>query len=352
MPSPSTTVPRVVFLFSASREKMLAEVRAGQGTDTALRGLNHISGAEYITVGDSGIPRLIQALCLVPHLLRYDVVVAQDELLLGYVVSVCARIFRLRTRWMYVAMASSTLMWRHAAHPVRLFLLRTFWASYFRIICISSGQREDFVRLGIARRRLAFVPFGVDAHFFQPTDASREEGLIVSVGRDTGRDYAMLFAAAERSGHAFVVIAARKNIPPGMPVPANVSVLYDRSYAEIRDLFARARLVVVASKDMRVPEGSDCSGQTVILDALVAGKAVIATYRPWIADYLVAGEDLAVVPAGDPEALAREIDALWHDAEKRKRLAASGHAKTIARYTTEQFAGALRALMDSAGEAS
>lgn len=335
--------PRIVFLFTSPREEIIARVLAGRDADTALRGLNHISDSEYFIV----TPKKIRSLLFVPRLLRYDFVIAQDNLLLGYIVSMCAHVFRLKTRWLYTAINSSTLMRRHAIHPVRLFLLKKFWASYFRIICISSEQRDDFIRIGIPRDRLVFVPFGVDAHFFQPTDMSREENIIVSVGRDAGRDYATFFKAAEQIYYACIVVAGHKNIPPGMEIPSNVSVLYNRSYTEIRDLYARAQLVVIVSKDEQVPDGSDCSGQTVILDALAAGKTVIATHRSWINDYFIPDKDLVVVEPNNPEALVQAINSLSHDVEKRKRIAASGHAKVAAQYTTETFAKSLSLLMNS-----
>lgn len=334
---------RRAFIFTSPRDAVISGVQTGREADTALRGMNHIPGAEYFIV----FPKSARALLFVPRLLRYDFVIAQDNFLLGYAVSLCARAFRLKTRWFYVAIHSSTLMRRHAAHPVRLFLFKKFWSSYARIICLSSEQREDFIRLGIPREHLVFIPFGVDARFFRPADVSREENLIVSVGRDAGRDYATLFKAAERTKLKCIVVAGHKNIPSDMPIPANVSVLYNRSLVEIRDLYARAQLVVVPSKDVSVPDGSDCSGQTVILDALAAGKAVIATRRSWITDYFIAGQDLVVVEPNDPEALARAIDSLSHDAERRKRLAASGHNKVTARYTTKNFAEHLLMLMDS-----
>lgn len=354
----SKKTSRVAYLFPSSREKFLSGVQTGEAADTPLRGLNHMPEAEHVTVGEygqstvlsrflTGIPRPIQAFFLIPRLLQYDFIIAQDNLLLGYIVSLCARICRLKTRWLYIAMTSSTLMKRHARHPARLFLLKKFWTSYARIICLSSEQREDFVRLGIPRTNLTRIPFGVDVRFFQPTDVSREEDLIVSVGRDTGRDYQTLFEALERISHPCVVVASHINIPPGMPVPANVSVLYDREYAGLRDLYAHARLVVIVSKDTTVPDGSDCSGQTVILEALAAGKTVIATHRSWITDYLIPDKDLVVVEPNDPQALAQAIDSLLHDAEKRKRLAQFGHDKVTAHYTTKTFAEALQRIMNS-----
>lgn len=334
--------PRIVFLFTSPRDELIARVRAGTDADTALHGLNHIPGAEYIVA----FPKSLSSLLSVPRLLTYDFVIAQDNFLLGFVVSVCARLFRRKTKWLYTAIHSSTLMRRHAAHPVRLFLLKMFWNSYARIICISLEQMEDFVRLGLERERLVFLPIGVDADFFRHT-AVPEEYLIVSVGRDMGRDYATLFSAVARIGHPCIVVAAPKNISPDLKIPANVSVLYDKSLADIRDLYTRARLVVIASKDASVPDGSDCSGQTVILDALAAGKAVIATHRAWIADYLTPDEDITVVAPDDPEALACAIEEVSNDSLERGRLAASGHTKVIERYTTKAFADALLALMNS-----
>lgn len=334
---------RVAFLFTNAKDEVISNMRAGKDADTALHGMNHFSEADYFTV----FPQSMRSATFIPRLLRYDFVIAQDNLLLGYAVSLCSRLFRLKTRWLYLAMNSSTLMRRHVAHPVRLFLLKTFWASYARIICLSSEQLDDFVRLGIPRTRLVFVPFGVDTGFFKSVDASREEELVVSVGRDAGRDYETLFKAAERTGYPFVVVAGHKNIPPGMPIPANVTVLYNRSLVEIRDLYARARLVVVASKDSGASSnGSDCSGQTVILDALAAGKTVIATRRSWVADYFIPDRDLALVEPNNAEGLAQAINSLWHDAGKRKRLAVSGHGRVAGRYTTKHFADALLSLMN------
>ncbi len=346
--------PRILFLFPTSRENIMSKVQKGEDADTALRGLNHIRGARYATVGDypgntivSRLPKVLQAFLLLPHLFTYDFIVAQDNLMLGYVVSICARTFRLRTRWMYLAMNSSVVMRRHATHPIRRIFLTLFWKSYFRTICLSFEQIDDFVRLGISRERLAFVPLGVDVPFFAHSGSENEGAYVASVGRDAGRDYETLFRAAERVSHPFSVIAGRSNIPSDMFIPANVSVCYDRNYLEVRDLYAHARFVVVASKDVRARDGSDCSGQTVVLDALAAGKTVIATRLPWITDYLVPDEDLVVVEPNDPMALAQAIEILWQDDERRMRLAASGHAKVIKHYATDRFAASLLRLMET-----
>jgi glycosyltransferase involved in cell wall biosynthesis len=325
---------RIALLSPVSRKETLAKIKTGEGTDNVLFGLERIPGVEFISAGESAP--------LLPKLLRYDWIVAQDNMLIGYIVSLIGR----KTRWLYVAIHSSTLMRRHAKHPVRRFFLKRFWRSYARIVCISSEQMNDFVRFGIPREKLIFSPYGVDADFFDKASSADGE-IIVSVGRDAGRDYPTLFKAAAGLKYQYTVVASQKNIPPDTQIPTNVSVFYNRSMVEVRDLLASARLVVVVSKNIDIPDGSDCSGQTVILEALAAGKAVIATYRPWIADYLVDGEDLLVVPPNDPGAIQGAIERLWVDSEIRKRLAESGHQKVLAGYTTKAFSDALLKLMHS-----
>ena len=349
---------RAARLSPVSRKQTLLKIQNGETTDTELLGANHIPRIEYLTIGeyqDQGffskilthMPRSVQAFFLLLRLFKYDFVIAQDNPLMGYIVSLCHRILHVKTKWLYVSMSSSTLIRRHKNHPVRLFLLKKFWTSFAHIICISSEQIDDFVRLGVPRDHLTFIPYGIDARFFQSADSPHTEELIASIGRDMGRDYPTLFKAAERSTHKFSVFAGQKNIPPGTSIPPNVSVLYNKGNVDVRDLYTHTRIVAVVSKDIDIPDGSDCSGQTVILEALAAGKAVIATHRPWMTDYLVDGEDFVVVPPNDPDAINRAIDSLWDDTEKRKRLVASGYQKVIARYTTKAFAEALLALMHS-----
>lgn len=339
----TVSVSRVAFLFTRSRKEIVRGIRTGQCADTPLYGMNHILNADYFTLRSKSI----RAIFFISRLFRYKFVIAQDNLLLGYIVSVCSSTFNLKTRWLYVAINSSTLLRRHAKHPIRLFILKKFWLSYSHIICLSSDQLNHFIQIGIPRSRLSFVPFGVDVSFFRSTDIRHDGDAIVSVGRDSGRDYRTLFRVAELVDKQFIVVTSHNNIPQDVPIPPNVSVLYDRSIVEVRDLYACARLVVVVSKDTRIPDGSDCSGQTVILDALAAGKSVITTRRPWITDYFVPGQDLVVVEPGNSKSISSAINTLWNDAVKREQLSVSGYNKVSTYYTTKAFAKSLLKLMDS-----
>lgn len=334
---------KIAFIFTSSRDEVIRRLAIGQEADTALRGFNHLSGADCFTIPSGSIKTFL----FLPRLLKYDFIIAQDNLLLGYIVSICTSIFNLKTKWLYTAINSSTLIKRHTNHLLRLFILKTFWLRYSKIICISLEQMDDFLSLGIPKSHLVFVPFGVDVDFFQPTDKSKEEDLIVSVGRDAGRDYPTLFRTAILVPYRFVVVASQKNISPNQSIPSNVSVLYDKNLVEIRDLYRRAKMIVIVSKDSVLPEGSDCSGQTVILDALAAGKTVVATRRSWIVDYFVPDKDIKIIEPKDPDSLAQTIKMLWNNDREREHLSISGHQKVITQYSTKIFAESLKKIMDS-----
>lgn len=335
--------PRVLYLFTNDRGATISAVRDHSDTDTPLRGMNHIAGADYLTIR----PKSLVAFFALRRLFAYDFVISQDNLFLGYFVSIVSRLFRLKTRWLYLTMTSSNLIRRHAMNPIKFYFLKKFFRSYSHIVCLSTTQVQDLVFIGVDRRRLTFVPLGIDAHFFESSHSVAEENLIVSIGRDSGRDYVTLCKAVEKVDSSVVVVAGPRNIPSDLNIPSNITVLYDQSMLQIKDLFSRARLVVVASKDEKVPDGSDCSGQTVVLDALAAGKTVIATRRAWIADYFIDGQDLVVVPPSSPDALAIAINNLSRDEKARNRIAEAGHKKVIEGYTTRHFAAALQKVMDS-----
>lgn len=346
------TGPRVALLSPVSRTDALRQIADGTGTDTVLLGANHLPQVEYLTIGEypehtrgvrllRKLPRTLQGILMVPRLCRYHFVIAQDDLFIGFLVSLVAR----RTKWLYVAINTSILIRRHEHHPLRRLLLRLFWSSYARIICIATEQMADLRKLGVPGSGLRFIPYCVDTRFFKRDVGGREEPLVVSIGRDAGRDYPTLFRVAEGTPFSYVILAGHKNIPPGTPHPDSVTVLYNQGNQKARELYETAFAAAVVSKGSHIPDGSDCSGQTVILEALAAGKAVVATRRPWITDYLESGTDLEMVEAGDVNAIQAALKEYWDNPEKRHAFARAGQQKVLERYDTKVFAQELQKLM-------
>lgn len=331
---------RVLFLYPTSRDALIVRVREGTDADTALWGMNHMPGAEQMTT-----PRFPAVLLALSKLLSYDAIFAQDDFVLGHLISFLGHFSRHKTKWIFINMTASTLIKRNARRPLHRMLLKHLWSSFHRIVCLSRTQLEDLACLGVPREHLVFVPFGVDVAFFGRGGFVQEEPIVVSGGRDAGRDYSTLFEAVRMLTVPVEIFAGHKNIPTDMNVPPNVSVRYDCPTSETRELYKRAAVVAVMSKDEGIPAGSDCSGQIVVLDALAAGKAVVATRRSWMADYFVEGEDLVIVEPGDAKALAEVIQSLLSDPVRRSQIVTSGHEKVVSTYTSAQFANALEALI-------
>jgi glycosyltransferase involved in cell wall biosynthesis len=187
-----------------------------------------------------------------------------------------------------------------------------------------TGMRNIFQ---IPEERISVNQFGVDLSFWKPGVADGE-GHILSVGNDLRRDYDLLLDVAGRINYPFKILTAR-NI--GGSIPPNVSLIKgswpsDRSMDQsLRNLFRECTCVVLPLK-----EGVQPSGQSVALQAMACGKAVILTKTEglWSKSMMRDGENVCLVPAGNAEALVASIDKLLTDPEERRRIGANG-MKTV-----------------------
>lgn len=353
---------RVAFFFiGMDRMEMMKAVQEGTMPDSMLRGANFFTADKTFAVDtissygfESHLPRIVKKLIpmsllqlvFVPRLLTYDVVIASDAFLLGYAVSLLGRLpgRRTHTKWVFVAINSSVLIRRHATHTVRRWLLRLSWSSYAAIACLSDRQRLDLIDFGLKEEDISTIHFGVDTSYYRPF-SDKEGEIVMSIGKDYGRDYETLLSAAGRSGLPMEIITSHKNIPPGTSIPKNVRVVYDVPLDKLRDSYERARMVVFAVHPDDTIVGGDCCGQTVLLEALAMRRPVISTSRAWLTEYLTEGSDYIEVPSGDAEALAQALRKLWDDASLRRRLAAHGQHAVRESYSSRRFAADLASLV-------
>lgn len=144
-------------------------------------------------------------------------------------------------------------------------------------LIVHCGRQLEFVirTLGVDPGQAYLLPYQVDDEFWRP-QPGREELLIVSCGMEQ-RDYPTLIEAI-RDLPVGVSIAAMshwsrdRNRLRGKRLPANVTVGgYD--YAQLRDLYSQARLVVVPLVDGDFP-----AGIATILEAMAMAKAVVVSH--------------------------------------------------------------------------
>jgi glycosyltransferase involved in cell wall biosynthesis len=95
--------------------------------------------------------------------------------------------------------------------------------------------------------------------------------------------------------------------------------------ADVPQLLAGANVVWVLS---HTPNGINAA-----LEAMAAGRPVIATRLPELEEIIVDGETGFLVPVGDKAALARQTHVLLGDAGQRQRLGEAGRRRVL-----EQFA--------------
>jgi glycosyltransferase involved in cell wall biosynthesis len=195
------------------------------------------------------------------------------------------------------------------------------------ILCLNQGQirtaEEEFGAAGKA----IFVGYDVDAEFFRPVSAD-EGDYVLSVGSDVSRDYELLLEAIQPLP-LNLTICSRRSIEIPKSSSATITRI-DRylSYAELRDLYAGAKFVVLALKDMVHP-----GGITTLVEAMSMGKAIICSDSTGLRELLQSGENAVVVPPGDCAALRNAIGRLDADPSERRRL-----GKNARRYAEYEFA--------------
>ena len=212
------------------------------------------------------------------------------------------------------------------ATPAKRRLYRWMYRRVDHIVVFSENQRAE---LGSLLDRpidsISAVPFGV-ASADQPHHDhvnQVEPNDVVAVGRDKGRDWATLLRAVDgRPWRVRLITRPEQLADTDVPVPSNVTVTPTVSRDEYLDALRGARVVVVPTFDLAYP-----TGQTVLIEAMSLGKAVVVTDTPAMSGYVHNGIDSLTVPLAEPDALAAAIESLLVDEGLRKRLGEAGRQR-------------------------
>ena len=200
----------------------------------------------------------------------------------------------------------------------------------------SRAQVEPLRRLvGPDGPPVEFFRFGVDADFFRG-EPYPERPLVVSVGGDRDRDPETLFTAlgllrsARPDVRILVQSASAASPPEGVEKVARLS------HRELRDLYARASVVAIATRP-----NLHVSGLTVSLEAMATARPVVITESPGMEDYLHDGRNAALVPRGRAEALCDRIVGLLDEPAEAERMGIRGRALVEEGLTTRHLSRSL-----------
>ena len=223
----------------------------------------------------------------------------------------------------------------------RLKWYRRMYRTVDGIIVFSTNQRQSLARLlDVDEHFVRYVPFGVDSDWFAPQSAGADDGFVLAVGRDRGRDWPTMLAAARATGLP-TKIACRSSDIAGLAVPHNVEVLGYVDVESYRSLLHRARVSVVAISDVPYP-----SGQTVALESMAAAKATVVTQTSSLIDYLDDRVNALTVPVGDAQALANTITEAFEDAALRNHLGSGARAAVEKSFNARAMWAGVAAILD------
>jgi len=345
------------------RKDLLAKVESGEEPDSQFRGYIQMKDREdlqtdFLDLFDTDlVPRWVLRflpfqfvpLYHLPRVLAYDYVIASDAFLLASVVAFCNKFRRHKTKWIFVAINILVMVRRHKKNKFRNAFLQHSWRSMWHIAYLEREQSAVLQSVGVPDSKLTYMPLGIDLDFFKDAKGNGDGSYVLSVGRDQGRDFETFFAAAALLPYPFIVATSPKNIPKGVVIPPNVDIKYDININAIKALYRNARIVCLVLKGEDTVEGSDCTGQTVLLESFGASQSVIVSDRAWLRSYFTPGEDYLPVPIGNPEAVAKHIQELWEDDGARSKLSQSGNLTANRLYRTEGMAEVILQILSRDG---
>jgi glycosyltransferase involved in cell wall biosynthesis len=230
--------------------------------------------------------------------------------------------------------------------------LHAFSANLRAIVTWTTVQRRYAIeRLGIPAEKIYLVKHFVDDVFWNPRE--RAVDMICSAGSEM-RDYPTLLDALRRTNIPCHIATdhVRENRAIGLGrrvsadafssgASANVTV-GRKTPAELRDLYARSRFVVVP-----VQHSDTDNGVNVILEAMAMGKPVICSRTRGQVDVIQEGVTGIFVPVGDSSALRAAILSLWSDPARANAMGRAARAYVERNHRLESFCRNVKAAVDA-----
>ena len=219
---------------------------------------------------------------------------------------------------------------------VTKYIYSRFLQSIERVLVLGEGAAFPVIdELDINSDDVFVLQFGVDDQFWTPYSVEKYGDYILSVGTDAARDYPTLLNAIDDQ---FVRIISRQRIPDNL-LGSNVQVSSEHSFLELRNIYRGARFVVVPLHDVDQP-----SGQSVALQAMACGRAVIITCTQglWEPQYMRHQETCYLVNPGDVQNLRETISYLCANPEEVEKVGANARRLVESRYNVRSLASDLQ----------
>ncbi|NJE12860.1 glycosyltransferase family 4 protein [Thermococcus sp. LS2] len=214
-------------------------------------------------------------------------------------------------------------------------------------ICLSRIQKRKLIQvMRVSEKRVMFVPLGLQVQ----EDSKRLSKIttkkyIFSAGR-YGRDFGTLISAIEDLRIPTVLVMGkdpfRDKSLQEIPSLPNVTIYYEIPYEEYLSLLRSSTFVVLPLRYTQYP-----IGQTVLLDAMANGKAIIVTSIPAILDYVAGNfKDVVLVKPYDTEELRKHIEYLIENPKYIRKLEHVSRQRFSRKFTSFEMAKRIKEVLE------
>lgn len=203
---------------------------------------------------------------------------------------------------------------------------------------LSEAQIEPLAAL-VPGVPIGYVRFAIDHEFFSARpfpDTLR----VVSVGGDRDRDAETLYRAFEIVHEQMPEVELIVQTRSTLPAPAGVTVIRQLPHADLRDLYATATVVAIATR-----ENLHVSGMTVSLEAMATGRPVAITRTPGMEDYVAEDRTGLLSPVADAAALASNTLTLLRDPALARTMGAEARRSVEERFVAARMAEQIAAIV-------
>jgi glycosyltransferase involved in cell wall biosynthesis len=342
---------RATFVYLNSRRELLEGIARGEEPDSSLYGALQLRehGVDvrfhdpYLTRVE--LPSLLTRIAWNARELTVPFEVGRTDVVVTSIAASLPLAARARRLPVVALNFGLNLIWRRSS-GVRRAVLRASLRSADRLVCIGEAQRRELIdAASLDEERVLTLHVPIDAEFFRPEPESGD-GTVLAVGKDLARDYGTLGEAARPLDIRVALVVHPRNLE-GLELPANVGVQSDLPYGALRSAYARAACVVVPQHRDDYAFGSEGGGLTALLEAMAMGKAIVASDRAVLHDYVDDGVEAILVPPEDPAALREAIERVLGDRELAASLGAAARARVEREFTSSVFASRLAPLLRS-----
>lgn len=327
---------RVAYLFAGSRSQALERVRSGENHGAGFWGLCHLAPfgvrADLLELEQTYplrickiirqyVPAYWSHLFIFWRFFSYDIVFAST----GFGTQLIFTFLGIRhPKWVMYDFNITGFLGEGRTFKQKLFAYLVSRTA--GIVTLSEKEAQMLkTRFPHLANQIAFIPFGADTSFFIPTPVP-EERQILAVGTDPDRDYKTLFAACEGLNIPVTVTTYSSRLTAFDPLPSFVTV---KKYSprELVEAYSRAALVVIPLNTSR--RLNDAMGCSTVHEALIMGKATIATRTFTLESYINSGENGLLVTEGNVSEMRQAIRTVMNDDVLRGRLAKNARAYAL-----------------------